>query len=79
MLAPGGKVYTITDVEDLHLWMVEKFAAHASFEQVDDEELEADECVEVMRRETEEGKKVERNRGRKFVAVFRRVEDPPWP
>lgn len=78
-LRPGGKVYTITDVEDLHNWMVERFEAHASFERVGDEEVEADECVAVMREETEEGKKVTRNGGRKFVAVFRRGEVPEWP
>jgi tRNA (guanine-N7-)-methyltransferase len=38
-----------------------------------------DECVKAMRVETEEGKKVERNKGLKFVACFRRVEDPAWP
>ncbi|KAK0252390.1 tRNA (guanine-N(7)-)-methyltransferase (tRNA(m7G46)-methyltransferase) [Friedmanniomyces endolithicus] len=79
VLAAGGKVYTITDVEDLHLWIVEHFEGHASFERVGEEELEGDECVETMRRETEEGKKVERNGGRKYVVVFRRLEDPPWP
>ncbi|KAF2161848.1 hypothetical protein M409DRAFT_58913 [Zasmidium cellare ATCC 36951] len=79
VLRPGGKIYTITDVEDLHCWMVEHLAGHASFERVAEEEVEGDVCVEVMRRETEEGKKVERNGGRKFVAVFRRLEDPPWP
>ncbi|KAK0275359.1 tRNA (guanine-N(7)-)-methyltransferase (tRNA(m7G46)-methyltransferase) [Friedmanniomyces endolithicus] len=79
VLAAGGKVYTITDVEDLHLWIAEHFAGHASFERVGEEELEGDECVETMRRETEEGKKVERNGGRKFLVVFRRLEDPPWP
>jgi tRNA (guanine-N7-)-methyltransferase len=78
-LAPGGKVYTITDVEDLHEWMVERFEAHPSFERVGDAEVEADECVAVMREETEEGKKVTRNKGKKFVAVFRRGEDPEWP
>ncbi len=35
--------------------------------------------VKCIREETEEGKKVTRNRGKKFVAVFRRGEDPPWP
>ncbi|EMD01180.1 hypothetical protein BAUCODRAFT_29614 [Baudoinia panamericana UAMH 10762] len=79
VMRPGGKVYTITDVEDLHYWMVEHFDAHRSFERVSEDELEADECVEVMKSETEEGKKVERNRGPKHVAVFRRLEDPPWP
>jgi tRNA (guanine-N(7)-)-methyltransferase len=76
---PGGKVYTITDVEDLHLWMVEHFEAHPSFERVEDGEVEGDECVGVMREETEEGRKVTRNGGRKFVAVFRRGEEPEWP
>ena len=35
--------------------------------------------VKCIREETEEGKKVTRNGGRKFVAVFRRRADPPWP
>ncbi|TKA81473.1 tRNA (guanine-N(7)-)-methyltransferase [Friedmanniomyces simplex] len=79
VMKPGGKVYTITDVEDLHVWMAEHFAAHPSFERVGEEELEGDECVGTMRTETEEGKKVERNSGTKYVVVFRRLEDPPWP
>ncbi|GAO19449.1 hypothetical protein UVI_02023470 [Ustilaginoidea virens] len=77
-LRPGGIVYTITDVEALHLWMVQHLDAHPSFERVADDEVERDQCVEVMRNETEEGKKVTRNNGQKFVALFRRVEDPPW-
>ncbi|KAH8808422.1 hypothetical protein F5884DRAFT_792168 [Xylogone sp. PMI_703] len=78
VLRPGGIVYTITDVEDLHNWMVQHFDAHPSFERIAEAEQEADECVHVMRVETEEGKKVERNKGPKFVALFRRLEDPPW-
>lgn len=79
VVRPGGKIYTITDVEDLHLWMVEHFDAHPSFERVGEQEDAADECVRAMRTETEEGKKVERNNGKKFVAVFRRLHDPSWP
>jgi tRNA (guanine-N7-)-methyltransferase len=83
VLRPGGVVYTITDVKDLHDWMVGHFENHPSFERVDEVEFEGEgevaRCVEIMRRETEEGKKVERNGGEKFVAVFRRVVDPPWP
>lgn len=78
VMKPGGKIYTITDVEDLHLWMVEHLAGHPSFERVGVEEVDGDECVAVMRTETEEGKKVERNGGTKYVAVFRRLEDAPW-
>ncbi|MDI1490683.1 MAG: tRNA (guanine-N(7)-)-methyltransferase (tRNA(m7G46)-methyltransferase) [Ramalina farinacea] len=35
--------------------------------------------VKCMRQETEEGKKVTRNGGKKFVDVWRRREDLPWP
>lgn len=72
-------MYTITDVEDLHRWMVEHFEGHASFERVEEKEQDGDVCVQTMMVETEEGKKVERNQGQKFVACFRRLADPPWP
>lgn len=78
VMKPGGIVYTITDVKDLHEWMVSHFEAHPAFERVPEEEQENDECVKIMRTETEEGKKVERNQGEKFVALYRRSEDPPW-
>ncbi|GAB7343157.1 hypothetical protein MBLNU457_1231t2 [Dothideomycetes sp. NU457] len=104
VVKPGGLVYTITDVRDLHEWMVDKLDAHPSFERVQTGYLEGKEggrgdveewkswedqggvgleemetCVRLMMTETEEGKKVERNKGEKFVAVFRRLEDPQWP
>ena len=78
MLQPGGVVYTITDVRDLHQWMVDHFEAHPSFARVSEAEEEADSCVAIMKSETEEGKKVGRNRGDKFVACFKRLPDPPW-
>jgi tRNA (guanine-N(7)-)-methyltransferase len=78
VLRPGGILYTITDVEDLHDWMVQHLEAHPSFNRLSVEEQEADPCVDIMRTETEEGKKVERNKGQKFVALFRRVEESPW-
>ncbi|KAH8697497.1 methyltransferase-like protein 1 [Talaromyces proteolyticus] len=122
-LKPGGFLYTITDVEQYHRWILDHFgvqqkddAAAATekehtagvglsednskpgdddvdsesdgesgearvkelFERVSDEELVKDPCVKVMREETEEGKKVKRNNGPKFVAVFRRLPDPEW-
>ena len=79
VLRPGGIIYTITDVEALHLWMVEHFDAHACFERMSRYDEESDECVEIMSDATEESKKVTRNKGTKFVACFRRLEDPPWP
>lgn len=131
VLKPGGLLYTITDVEEYHHWILRHFgvynkeeststankntlsesASHEEkdtkdeelvksaaeneveededessgvarvrelFERVSDEDLSTDECVKVMREETEEGKKVARNKGPKFVAVFRRLPDPEW-
>ena len=127
VLKPGGIVYTITDVEALHLWMVGHFDGPRNqeiknddgdgggdgcqttskieegtvkvkakgggeeeielgemcrsselFERLSQDELDKDPCVRVMMAETEEGKKVERNGGRKFVACWRRKGDPEW-
>ncbi|KAF3761340.1 hypothetical protein M406DRAFT_94615 [Cryphonectria parasitica EP155] len=58
VLRPGGIVYTITDVKDLHEWMVSHLEAHPAFERVSEDEQEADECVRIMSTETEESKKV---------------------
>lgn len=82
---PGGLLYTITDVEELHLWMVKHFEGEEAgevqelWERLNQEELDHDACVKIMSEETEEGKKVSRNQGKKFVAVFRRRPDPEWP
>ncbi|RPB12473.1 hypothetical protein P167DRAFT_565152 [Morchella conica CCBAS932] len=78
VLRPGGIVYTITDVEDLHKWMAKHFDDHPLFDRLAEEDLKDDVCVEVMRTDTEEGKKVERNNGSKFVACWKRREDPEW-
>ncbi|ODQ67615.1 hypothetical protein NADFUDRAFT_82044 [Nadsonia fulvescens var. elongata DSM 6958] len=74
---PGGIVYTITDVLDLHEWMVKHLQAHPLFERLDKEWEDQDICVQTMREETEEGKKVARNKGSKYVACFRRLDNPP--
>lgn len=91
-LRPGGLLYTITDVEEYHRWVLRHFrdeevvdeeeqegGVKELFERVSEEELQRDPCVKVMMEETEEGKKVARNKGNKYVAVFRRKEDPEWP
>lgn len=75
---PGGIIYTITDVEDLHIWMRDHLRQHPSFERLTPEEEANDFCVADMR-DTDEGKKVSRNGGTKYIACFRRLEDPPWP
>ena len=85
VMKPGGLVYTITDVEELHQWMAKHFDgkeagdARELWKRIAQEELDADPCVKIMSEETEESKKVTRNGGKKFIAVFRRREDPAWP
>ena len=89
LLIPGiGKLYTITDVKELHEWHVQKCDSHPLFERVvvhnggrgDDPDHQAtaekdddDPCVQVMITETEEGQKVQRNRGSKYYCVYRRI------
>lgn len=86
ILQPGGLLYTITDVEEYHLWILEHFKQGGGggggigelWERVSDEELQQDKCMHVMLDGTEEAKKVTRNGGNKYVAVFRHKEDPEW-
>lgn len=94
-LRVDGILYTITDVKDLHLWMVKHLDEHPLFERISDEECVSklnkeilDECVYLqykqekdpvvphVRDATEEGKKVARNKGDKYLACYRRIEDP---
>ncbi|KAK9240921.1 putative methyltransferase-domain-containing protein [Lipomyces kononenkoae] len=76
MLRPGGIIYTITDVLDLHQWMVRHLESHPLFRRLSKEWEDDDACVKIMRKDTEEGKKVERNKGDKWVACFIRLDDP---
>ncbi|XP_053379547.1 tRNA (guanine-N(7)-)-methyltransferase-like [Mercenaria mercenaria] len=76
VLREGGIVYTITDVKELHEWMVEHFEKFPLFTRIDDDQLKDDIVVEKLYCSTEEGQKVTRNHGDKFLAVFRRVADP---
>uniref|UniRef100_G3T698 tRNA (guanine-N(7)-)-methyltransferase n=1 Tax=Loxodonta africana TaxID=9785 RepID=G3T698_LOXAF len=76
VLRIGGLVYTITDVLELHDWMCTHFEGHPLFERVPLEELSEDPIVRHLGTSTEEGKKVLRNGGKNFPAIFRRIQDP---
>nr|CAG4648178.1 EOG090X0BSB [Moina brachiata]SVE93214.1 EOG090X0BSB [Moina brachiata] len=75
-LAEGGIVYTVTDVKDLHDWMVLHLENHPLFQRLTQEELDQDIVVPKLYESSEEGQKVTRNNGDKFLAVFRRIPDP---
>jgi tRNA (guanine-N7-)-methyltransferase len=74
VLAPGGLLYTATDVKDLHEWMVEKLDAHPLFERIPNDQISSDPVVKCVLEKTEEGIKVARNNGDKFLAVYKRLE-----
>ncbi|XP_072767087.1 tRNA (guanine-N(7)-)-methyltransferase [Anoplolepis gracilipes] len=75
VLAEGATVYTVTDVEDLHEWIVRHFQEHPLFKEVAKQDLATDPIVEKLYESTEEGQKVSRNKGNKFLAVFKRIAD----
>jgi tRNA (guanine-N7-)-methyltransferase len=76
LLEENGRLYCITDVEELHKWHVERCTSHVAFERIPDEEVYGiDPAVKAMIETTEEGKKVERMHGKKYYAVFRRRTD----
>jgi tRNA (guanine-N7-)-methyltransferase len=79
VLRPGGIIYTITDVKDLYDWMVKHLTEFSLFERIEEEELVRDgkgTVVEAVKTTTEEGRKVERNKGEKWFAAFQRLEKP---
>jgi tRNA (guanine-N7-)-methyltransferase len=77
ILKPGGHLYCITDVKELHEWHLQKCDAHPMFRKLSDEEMSSDPCVEAMKSETEEGKKVDRAGTAKYYAVYERISEPP--
>ncbi|EFJ44653.1 hypothetical protein VOLCADRAFT_82720 [Volvox carteri f. nagariensis] len=76
LLAPGGWLYTISDVPELGEWMVAKLDAHPLFERVSEEELESDPAAGLLATSSEEGQKVARNGGATFRNVYRRLPTP---
>lgn len=76
VLAEDAIVYTITDVVELHRWIVKHFEEHPLFEEVTKQDMETDPIVEKLYESTEEGQKVTRNKGDKYLAVFRKIADP---
>ena len=72
VLKPAGKIYVITDVKELYDWEVDHLEMHPLFEKVPDEEAKGDPCIEFMTKGTDEAKKVIRNEGSMWYAVYRK-------
>lgn len=77
LLRPGGVLYTITDVEELHVWIKNHCGKHPCFKAIKvEKDTSKDICIRLMRFETEESKKVDREGRKKYVAVYQRIQDP---
>ena len=78
VLKENGIVYTVTDVFELHEWMAKHFLSHPLFEPIDSqsESLKSDPVIDHIMYSTEEGRKVDRQGGSKYIAVFRRLPNP---
>merc|ERR1712168_1526031 len=48
VLREGGFVYTVTDVQDLHKWMVHHFTLHPLFKRMTEEDLAEDPVVKQL-------------------------------
>lgn len=73
VLRSGGLLYTVTDVKELHEWMCQHIEAHPLFKRLTEEEVTKDELYDKLPDSSEEGKKVTRNQGDKFLAIHRRL------
>ena len=76
VLKETGRVYLATDVKDLFDWMTGHLDQHPLFERLNPSDESSDPVVPLLFDSTEEGKKVTRMGGNKFIAVFTRVSDP---
>jgi len=77
IMKPGGRLYVVTDVEELHLWHVAKCDGHPAFRRIPDEDAEKENPAVHARmlESTEESKKVARLGGNKHFAVYERLPD----
>ncbi|KFD48995.1 hypothetical protein M514_10147 [Trichuris suis] len=76
VLAVGGVIYVATDVAEYMDWAIALFNEHPLFCSISEEQLMTDPLRDIILNSTEEGQKVTRNKGNKYLAAFQRVEDP---
>jgi tRNA (guanine-N7-)-methyltransferase len=74
ILAPGGMIYTITDVEELGNWMQKALNEHPLFERVSDEELANDPLIPHMQNSSEDGIRTTNQNLNKYQAVYRKKQ-----
>ena len=69
-LAPGGLLYTVTDVAELGQWMAARLDAFPLFQRLSEDEVADDKAAGMLTSATEEGQKVARNSGQVCCACI---------
>ena len=73
LLKKGGKLYIITDVEELFIWERSMLNQNSCFKELNKEEIEKDIFTGFMKN-TNEARKVIKNNGKMFYSIYERVE-----
>ena len=73
LLKKGGKLYIITDVEELFIWERIMLNQNSCFKELSKEEIEKDIFTGFMKN-TNEARKVIKNNGKMFYSIYERVE-----
>jgi tRNA (guanine-N7-)-methyltransferase len=77
VLREGGILHTVTDVLELHEWMVEHLSKHPLFDRLSEEECAKDEFLPHIRHSSEDGQKVAKSKTlQSYYAIWRRRPDP---
>lgn len=70
-----GRLYCITDVKELYDWHLKHLEEHTLFKRIPDEQLKDDISWRCIFEKTEEGIKVERNKGQKYGLVYECIKE----
>ncbi len=73
LLKKGGRLYIITDVEELFIWERTMLNQNKCFKEMNKEEIEKDEYTKFMKN-TNEAKKVIKSGGNMYYSIYERVE-----
>ena len=73
LLKKGGKLYIITDVEELFIWERSMLNQNSCFKELSKEDIEKDIFTGFMKN-TNEARKVIKNNGKMFYSIYERVE-----
>eukprot|EP00760_Papus_ankaliazontas_P004925 PhM_4_TR12275/c0_g1_i2/m.105537/K03439/trmB, METTL1; tRNA (guanine-N7-)-methyltransferase len=73
VLAPGGRLYTVSDVADLEEWMVAQLDACPLFRRLPQSEVDADPLTDIVMNSSEDAVRTEKRGDKKNCAIHIRL------